>query len=190
MNPFERFAGIEALLIGGVTLALTAVVAVLGGVHLDGVIDLHEGQAVRPFESIVEMAVNWLLLSLVLYFAGVILSASSIRAIDVLGTQALARFPFLIATLFCWLLSDDRVRRYLEYTYLHKGSAVEVSPLAWGLFGILTIIIIASAVWMVLWMYRAYSVSCNVKGAKGIVSFIVCLLLAEVLSKVVINLLI
>ena len=41
--------------------------------------------------------------------------------------------------------------------------------------------------WTVVLMYKAYSVSCNIKGAKAIVSFIIGLIIAEVLSKVALS---
>jgi hypothetical protein len=37
---------------------------------------------------------------------------------------------------------------------------------------------------MVALMYKAYTVSCNIKGSKAIITFIISLIGAEVLSKV------
>ena len=54
------------------------------------------------------------------------------------------------------------------------------------IFAFAVIVIILMAVWMVALMYRAYAVSCNIKGAKAIITFIVSLIGAEVLSKAVI----
>ncbi|MDQ3191921.1 MAG: hypothetical protein M3Q58_10030 [Bacteroidota bacterium] len=53
------------------------------------------------------------------------------------------------------------------------------------LFILFIIISIALLVLMVVLMYKAYSVSCNIKGTKGVVSFIGALLLAEIVSKIV-----
>ena len=41
-------------------------------------------------------------------------------------------------------------------------------------------------IWMIALMYKAYTVSCNVKGAKVVTTFILSLILAEILSKVLI----
>ena len=41
-------------------------------------------------------------------------------------------------------------------------------------------------IWMVALMYKAYAVSCNVKGAKAIGTFIASLILAKVVSKIVV----
>lgn len=50
-------------------------------------------------------------------------------------------------------------------------------------FAAAMIVILVMLVWMVAMMYRAYAVSCNLKGAKAIISFIVALLIAEAVSK-------
>jgi hypothetical protein len=39
------------------------------------------------------------------------------------------------------------------------------------------------SVWTVFYMYKSYSVSCNLRGAKAILSFIGALIVAEILSK-------
>ncbi len=51
------------------------------------------------------------------------------------------------------------------------------------LFILAVILMILILVWTVTLMYRAYSVSCNVRGGKAIGTFIVGLLLAEISSK-------
>ena len=43
-------------------------------------------------------------------------------------------------------------------------------------------------IWMVTWMYQAYIISSNLKGAKGIISLIVTLIVAEVVSKLLFSL--
>lgn len=41
-------------------------------------------------------------------------------------------------------------------------------------------------IWMISLLYHAFAISCNMKGAKAIWSFIVALILAELLSKFII----
>ena len=50
-------------------------------------------------------------------------------------------------------------------------------------------IAILMIIWMVALMYKAYTVSCNIKGPKAIVTFIVSLIGAEIFSKAAILLL-
>ena len=46
------------------------------------------------------------------------------------------------------------------------------------------IVTLSMIIWMVVLMYRAYCVSCNIKGPKAIGTFIAALIVGEVLSKV------
>jgi hypothetical protein len=48
------------------------------------------------------------------------------------------------------------------------------------------VVVVIMVVWTAALMYRAYAVSCNIKGARAVVTFIVSLIGAEVLSKVAI----
>jgi uncharacterized protein (DUF697 family) len=50
-----------------------------------------------------------------------------------------------------------------------------------------TLLMLPLLVWMIVLMYKAYSVSCNVRGPKAILSFIAALILAEILSKLAIH---
>jgi hypothetical protein len=49
---------------------------------------------------------------------------------------------------------------------------------------LIVVICVVVLVWLVAWMYNAYVVSGNLKGGKGIVSFIVALIIAETVSKI------
>ncbi len=54
------------------------------------------------------------------------------------------------------------------------------------IFFVAAIIAILMIIWMVALMYKAYTVSCNLKGAKAVVTFIISLILAEIVSKILI----
>jgi uncharacterized membrane protein len=73
---------------------------------------------------------------------------------------------------------------------MNGGGQSSVQPSQWFLFGLLSLVLLVTLVWMIVLMYKAYSVSCNVKDAKGILSFIGGLVIAEVVSKYVIILII
>lgn len=186
-NPFKRYAGSTALLAGLAVILLTSLVAWTGQIHLDGVIDLHLGSSITFPQALGEGLLNFLSMSVICYLTALTMSGTRTRAIDIFGTQALARAPFLLACLVSVLAMDEKVIRYLEYTYLNKGTAVELSVPTVILFALASLVTLFCIVWMVLLMYRAYSVSANLKGAKAVISFIAALIIAEVLSKLLIH---
>lgn len=182
-NPFEKYAGPLSVIIASVILLLSALLAKLGKVHFDGVIDMHLGAETTFMYSLLEGLIDWLCMVLFIYLAALIFSPSSIRLVDVLGTQGMARFPFFITGIFSWLISTDKMEKFIQYKVLHQGEAVEISVLDGVAFALVSLITLACLIWMIYLMFKAYAVSCNMKGGKAVASFIVSLLFAEILSK-------
>ncbi len=185
LNPFVRYAGMPALIAGVLIILATGYISWIGQLHLDGVIDLHLGTKISLAEAMVQGMINWLCMALFLYVSGMIFAGSRFRVVDVFGTQALARFPMLVACLANLFLLDENMTKFIEYKALGVGEPVSVSTFAMISFAFLTLIMIVTLIWMIVLMYKGYSISCNLKGGKAITSFIICLILAEALSKFV-----
>jgi len=185
-NPFKFVAGYKALLSGSGIILISAFIASLGNTHFDGVLDVHIGLEAPLWCFFAEGLINWVCVAVPLLFFGLIVSRSSFRVIDVLGTQALARGPYLIAAVVMLPDANRRFGEYLTARLFQSGPAVAINYVDVLIFAFAIILIILMAVWMVALMYRAYAVSCNIKGAKAIATFIVSLIGAEVLSKAVI----
>jgi hypothetical protein len=189
-NPFQFIAGGNALLSGLVIMLAAAYSGSLGNAHFDGVIDLHIGKDMPLWFFFAEVMIDWLCLSIVLLIAAFIVSRSSFRIIDIFGTQALARTPYLLAVLFALPKGVVRFGEYLAAKALQKPITVEIQNTDVLFFVAMIIVALLMIVWMVVLMYRAYSVSCNIKGGKAIGSFIAGLIIAEILSKLTIWLLV
>ena len=185
-NPFKFVAGYKALLSGLVIILLSAFVASFGNTHFDGVLDVHTGLEAPLWCFFAEGLIDWVCMAVPLFFFGLIVSCSSFRAIDVLGTQALARGPYLIAAVAMLPDANRRFGEYLMTKLTQAGPTVAINYADVLIFAFAIILTILMAVWMVALMYRAYAVSCNIRGAKAIATFIVSLIGAEVLSKAVI----
>jgi hypothetical protein len=167
INPFERIAGWQALVIGVAVMALTAVVGQINHVAFDGALDVHVGATFSLSASFAMQAIDFLALFLTMWLAGVCFSKTKPRAIDIAGTMALARVPMLLLAIVCFLpiapanLSD--IPRIIVFM----------------------IVYLFFAIWMIALMYNAYSVSCHLKGTRAVISFIGALLVAEIVSKLV-----
>jgi hypothetical protein len=197
-NPVHYLAGGAALGLGVALILLTAVIGYFGNAHVDGVLDFHVGRPAPLWLFLAEGAVNWLVLAVLLYAAGRLLSRSHhLRAIDVFGTQALARAPYLLAVLASLLPGFQRrnaaMIENLRRALGQNGAPSDVAPpgaesgpdlivyLGVTIFGVLML------AWMVALMYRAYVSSCNLKGMRAIASFIGAVIFAEILSKLIIG---
>jgi len=167
INPFERIAGWQALFIGLIAMALTAVIGKINNIAFDGVLDIHAG----TFSFIASFAiqvVNLLSVFLTMWIAGICFSKTKVRAIDIAGTMALARAPMLLLSVICFLP-------------IVPAGLYDIPRMI-----IFSIICVSFIVWMIALMYNAYTVSCHLKGVKAVVSFIGALLVAEAISKVAI----
>lgn len=189
-NPFQFIAGPKALFVGLIIILLTAFIGSLSQAHFSGVldmqIDLLNQQPVAHWVYFAEVLVDWLCMSAILMIAGFFVSRSSVRVIDVFGTQALARAPYLLGALVVLPAGLKRFTEYLLWQQTRQGTEVTIQSTD-ILFVILAgIVIIPVVIWMVALMYKAYTVSCNIKGKKAIITFIISLVLAEIVSKVLI----
>jgi hypothetical protein len=182
-NPFRFIAGFKALLLGLAIILISAFVGSFSNTHFDGVLDLHTGAAAPMWFFLVEGLIDWVCMVVPLFLFGLIVSRSSFRTIDVLGTQALARWPYLIAALAMLPNANKRVLEYLMSKLIQTAPAAAINPADVLIFGFAMILLIFTLIWMVALMYRAYTVSCNIKGARAIVTFIVGLIAAEAISK-------
>jgi len=182
-NPFRFIAGFKALLLGLAIILISALVGSFSNTHFDGVWDAHTGFQAPLWCFFAEGLINWVCMVVPLFFFGLIVSRSSFRTIDVFGTQALARWPYLITSVVMLPDANQRVGIYLMSKFTQTAPAVAIGSTDVFVFVFAIILVILMLIWMVALMYRAYVVSCNIKGAGAVITFIVSLTGAEVLSK-------
>ena len=168
-NPFLYIAGGQALGLGLLAMAATAVIGYLNNSHFNGVLDFHKPEELLHasiYVSFAEQGIILLSSVLIFYIAGLIFSKSSIRLIDVAGTLTLARWPMIVAALlgFC----------------MHASVAKKADVTHLGLVASLGVVL--CVIWMVALMYNAFTVSCNLKSGKGIAVFVVSLFIAALAS--------
>lgn len=169
-NPFKKLAGGKALGIGLAILLLTAFIASFSHCHFDGVLDAHVGAETPIWFYYIEALIVWSITALVFYGTGIIFSASKIRLIDVLGTTALARYPFFFMAIVSFALPTMRPNELPDLT---------------PSFVLVTIVMVLLSIWYIALLYHAFSVSCNLKRNKGIGAFIGALIVAEIISKII-----
>jgi hypothetical protein len=183
-NPFAFIAGGQALLLGLALILLAGWIGFLSSTHFDGVLDTHTGWKGPLWFSLAEGIIDWLCLTVPLIVTGKLISRSSFRVIDLAGTQALARWPtFLISLAFL----PGGIQRFSQALLLEVGKPVPQIPYTHPdalIFLASLIVMLPCIVWIVALMYQSFSISCNVRGAKAVWTFVGTLLLAEVLSRV------
>ena len=177
-NPFHYLAGGPALAWGLACIVLTAWLGVAFDYRYTSMLSSPISHPTSIWLAITQGLSAWSVPSVLLYFGGRQLSRSQVRVIDVFGTQALARVPgLLMALIVVWPFRD-----LLEAVISHGTSRFVVAQYT-ALIAVGTVMMLL-LVWIVLLMYRAFSVSCNVAGGWAIAVFIAAVTLGEVTTGV------
>ncbi|GAA3931527.1 hypothetical protein GO495_15830 [Chitinophaga oryziterrae] len=170
-NPFTYIAGLKSLVIGWIIILATACIAYYSHTHFDGAIDAHlqlSNKVYPAWHYVAEPFIDWSCLVLVFFIMGKVFSASAIRFIDIAGTFAFARWPFAFLAL-------------INFLGPHIKDLTRISPLDL----LLIFISLGFCIWMIALMYNAFKVSANIRGQKSVWLFIISLIAAEVISKII-----
>jgi len=166
-NPFVYVAGLKALLLGIASILIAASISIFSGVHFDGAMDAHVGLSSGFRIYLLENLIDWAVTVIIFYLLGLVVSSSSIRFIDILGTFALARYPSILSSLL----------GFFPFTKFYYANPVSVLLMA------MAFIMLLSTVWTLVLIFNAYKVSCNIKGVRLICTFIIGVIASEILSK-------
>ena len=178
-NPFHFLAGGPALAWGLACIVLTASLGGAFDYRYTGVLSFQLATPTPIWLAITQGLAAWAVPSVLLYAGGRLLSRSPVRsrvrAIDVFGTQALARAPGLLMA----LIVVSPPFRDLTDALIYEGTSLfSIAQLtAFVATGTMMVLLL---VWIVLLMYRAFAVSCNVAGGRAIAVLVVAIALGEV----------
>lgn len=167
-NPYKYLAGVKSLVIGLVfILASSFLMWACGGIQ-DGYVHFNYSDA--PFWKVLyNNVVNWLVPALLLFVIGLVMTKSKIRLIDVLGTLAFAQVFILLAVIPMFFPTIKEMMLGMLDALL-SGSMPEMPKIgALAIYGIWTTICM---IMYYVWSYNAFATSCNLKGTKAIVVFV------------------
>lgn len=185
INPFVRIAGGKALLIGIVVFVVSILLAYCGNMVFDGVVDAHFIDNVNLGRALLVPLIALVIFIVTLYLTGRLLSKSSIRFIDVAGTVTLARTPFILISLAVLIPGVYDYNVIITQNLLAQSYS-EITVMQWIVFFSFLAVSMIAVIWFVILAYKAFSVSCNISGAKGIMGFVAALLFSEIVAAIVI----
>lgn len=180
LNPFRYIAGGKSLLVGIVVLLLTAITGYFSHTHFPDLISIKLSPAFPLWYFVAQVFTNWLVISVMLYLLALIFSSSSVRMVDIFGTQALARAPYFLAAVTGFFSAMHKFGRYILYTRFHQGEPVDLTSTDVVLVVFLMILSLFLSIWTIILMYNAFSVSANMKGGKAVAIFISAFIISMV----------
>lgn len=182
-NPFRFLAGGKALITGIVIMTLTALIGWLSHTHFPDVISLKSSPG-YPFSYLLfQTFVNWMLFSSLLYVYSKAVSKSSVRAIDIYGTQALARFPYLPGAFIGFSGSMERFGKYILSKTIQPDLDISITQTDIGIAVLIMVLSLLLLIWLFILMYNAFSLSSNLNGPKAVIGFIVCLVISVIAAQ-------
>lgn len=177
-NPFRYLAGGKALILGIIFIISASLLLYSMGMAQDSYV--HIAHTHQSFVSVLLIQVCWWLFPAIIYYVGgLILSKSKIRIIDVLGTTAFAQLLYIPMTA-PMMLPAVQQSTALTLQAIQQGMQFNASDMLIIMFyGIWTTLFL---ILFYVWNYKAFSVSCNVSGAKAIIYFIIVQIAATILG--------
>ena len=175
-NPFIRIAGWQAFGMGIVIVIISAVLASFGNLLFNGAIDAHFVSNVSIWSSFIVTGISLLSVVLTMYIVALIIS-KDFRFVDILGTMTFARIPFIILALVSLFITFPDVEQIIQDPMIILNV-----PSFW----VFILISVPVIVWYIALMYNGLKVSTGVNGSKLIIGFILGLLVAEIISKLLI----
>jgi hypothetical protein len=185
-NPFYKLAGWKALIPGLIALAFLGLFGGYFDAHFDGVIDMHVAKEVTYGIAFLENIINWLVLVVVWGIAAIILNGYRFRSIDLIGIMGFVRIPYIVLPPLAYLFSiKDIIDNITAMAF--DQSEFSLEPLASFGFVAFVILSLALIILSVIWMYNGFKLLSNSKGVRLNVTFIIGLIICELLSKVIIG---
>ncbi|WP_165026187.1 hypothetical protein [Dysgonomonas sp. ZJ279] len=179
LNPFVRIAGWKAFLLGSLIASITIIIGYFSNVWYPGVLDIKLATHLNLGKAFLVQIVSQFYVVFFMYPAALIF-AKNTRLQDILGTTMLARFPFLIASLLGFMVKPESIENLMDVLQMGMFNVADNIGLIAA-----SIIMVPIIIWYVILLYNAFKVSSNIKGTKAVVTFTVCLILAEIVSLIV-----
>lgn len=184
-RPFERYSEKTLVIVG---VAFTLIGSLLGAVfqgRFDGVLDMHFVPSTSFYQVLIDNVINIFCLVLFLFLSAKYINNKT-RLIDILTAAMVARIPYYFMVF--GNINNTMSKASEEIMQLVNPEMVEqvgTSSLLLVIgFGLISIVFL---IWYIALLYNGFKVASNAKGNTPIVLFILSILLAEVLSKVLIH---
>ncbi|QES89943.1 hypothetical protein [Rhizosphaericola mali] len=178
LTPFYYLAGAKTLIIGILFLAITTLLSYFSFCRFDGLIDIHFSKPIYfPFTRfLLDQIIGWLL-TCIFFCLGFLFCGAGRwpRAIDLLGTTIFARIPLVIAPLMAFIFPN------LIPTNVTPSNLLNID---FGKILMLALISIVGTILHIILLYNAYKVCFNLTGTKLKLSFILIIVLGEILTKI------
>ena len=183
-NPLGVLGKRDGFLVGVLVIILLTAVAYWGGAHLDGAIDLHVNTSLPSLWLVlIQSLVSWLSLALCLFAASRLFGGNG-GLVPHMAATGLARFPYIISAV---IVSRPILGHLMLKGVVEKGGEITVRTEVMMLPAIIIggLAVVGLTVWAIAMLYFGYREASRTEGGRCTVSFIIGLLVAELISRLI-----
>ncbi len=184
-NPFKKYSERPLLIFGLITSIAGVVIATLTNTHFDGVLDTHFAKKVSLTTAGLESLCNLFSIVLVFFILGKFINSKT-RFIDILNLALIVKIP-------AYFLTPLNYNNWIHTKTFHLMDTLG-NPLIPNLSPTDLLILIgvgaASLVvltWFIIVLYNGFKIATNLKTTAHKVLFVVGIIAAEIISKILIN---
>jgi hypothetical protein len=182
-NPFEKYSEKQLLLFGFLFAIVACGLSTLLNGRFDGVLDLHFVEKTTFIISLIDMVIGISILTFLLFIIGKLINRKT-RLIDILSASLIAKIPFYFLLFFNinnkMFLITNKLLDSLSQKKAINLETLDLSLLVYS--GIATFMCL---IWSVILLYNGFKTATNVKETKHIILFILSIITAEVVSKII-----
>jgi hypothetical protein len=171
-NPFAQFSERPLILFGIAATILLSMTAAFFNARFDGVLDLHFSMPTFFSTTLIDNAVNIVILSLTLFTLGKIRNNKT-RFIDIFSASLISRIPYYIVPFFNWnniiLLESEKLKQ--QFLTVKPGAVPAFESIQLLLLVLFTVASLFFLAWFIYLLYQGYKVATNAKGAVEVVQY-------------------
>lgn len=184
-NPFQKYSDNRLLAVGLITTIAGIFGASMTHTHYDGVLDTHFSDNIPLQTALLESVFNALSLAMVFFILGKIINPKT-RFIDILNIALIVKIPAYLLMFFNINGQVFELTRKILSTE-NTAEALNFTPVNTVFLTVFTTVTIFIFLWIIVLLYNGFKVAVHTKNTfVHILAFVVGVVLAEVLSKVLI----
>lgn len=186
-NPFVKYSEKSIFIFSFLCSILGVIIAYYANVRFDGLLDVHQFEKVNIWLVTQENVINIAVMTVLLFVFGKIINNKT-RFIDILNTVLTFRIPFYIISILIKIPFMENFGKNVAKNSSHMEN-LKINPLE--LAAVLSIamsflVLLAYAIWL---LFVGFKTATNCKKTIYYIVFGILIILAEVLTKIFINLL-
>lgn len=184
-NPFGIYSEKQLLVSGILITAAGSLLGALLNVTFDGVLDVHQYET-DFLTSLKENGINVACIFIVLFVLGKLINRKT-RAIDILNTSMVSRFPQYISAVITALpllkrIEDEIINHQDDLQHLN------FKPLDLALLFVISMLLLTITAYYIVLLVNGFKTAVNAKKWQHFVGFAAALIIAEIISKLLISL--